>query len=1006
MYTKIRFRFMVSAILLLCAALLAVTGIGPRQALAAPAAVVLPPSTACTAPGTGTVTCELWAKVGTLSLPGGATAPVWGYAASATGAAEVPGPALIANAGDTVVVTLHNDLAAATALQFEGQAMMPDLTGAAAGNQKTYTFTAAAPGTFLYEAGPLPNAQHQVPMGLYGALIVRPAAANQAYANPDSAYNDEALLVLSEIDPALNNSANPAAFDLRNYKPKYWLINGKAYPQTVAIDTAPGNKVLLRTVNAGQETHTMALLGAYQKVLAKAGAELPFYRQVVSEVLSTGQSMDAIALVPAAAPAGSRFAFYDGSLLLHNNGAAGFGGMLTFLTIPAGGPGADTLGPTASALALAPNPTNGTLPVSLTGSVSDAANGAAAVAAAEYRVDSTGASPMALAATDGTFDSPTEAVNATISAATLGTLTSGPHTIYVRGQDALGNWGVFSSVALTLDKTGPATSGISLNPATSTGAVSVALQATGNDAASGNANVTAAEYFIDTTGAAGTGAAITPNQVAPTVSFNATISAATMGALAEGSHTVHVRSQDALGNWGAFSTATLAVDKTGPNATGVTAYPSPNNGTLSATSTTQAVRVDATLTDPLSGSFGGGIQSAVKGAEGFIDTVGANGTGFAFTPNDGIFSATTEVAYAFIPLSTVSALSEGPHTIHVRGKDAAGNWGATTGTTLVVDKTKPTVSGVSASPNPTGGATNITLTASATDPDPAGAGVPSNLARAEWFRGADPGAGNATAMSATDGSFNSTSEGLTASINVSTWPIGSNTVYVRARDAAGNWSVTSSVVVTVQQGDAIFSDSFESGNFSAWSGSSGTRISVTTAAKMTGTGVYGMSAVLGSNTTPGYVFDTRPANETTYHARFYFNPNGAVTGNTQHSIFVGLNTANTSIFQVQYRRTGTIANPTYQVRATVTRAGGTTNGTWYTITNAAHAIEIAWASGASASFSLYTDGTLRQTLTGLNTSAYLLDTVRLGPSAGLTATMSGTEYFDAFVSTRTTVIGP
>ena len=793
MHTKTRFRFVVSAALLFVAVLLAVTGNGAGQALAAPAAGVLPPSTACTGMGSGTVTCNLWAKTGTLTLPGSVTVPVWGYADSAGGSVQVPGPVLEAVTGDTVTVNLTNNLGPgrSTSLAFEGQAMMPDTTGVGDGLMKSYTFSATAPGTFLYEAGPLANAQHQVPMGLYGALIVRPAGLpGQAYTKPETTFNDEALVVLSEIDPALNNSPDPATFDLRNYKPKYWLINGKAYPQTAAIDTAAGNEVLLRYVNAGQQPHTMTLLGSYQKVLGKAGAEMPFYRQVVSEVLSTGQSLDAIVSIPASAPAGTRFALYEGSMLLHNNGAAGFGGMLTFLMIPGGGPGSDTLGPAANSLGISPNPTNGSADVALAASISDAGRGDGNIQAAEYRIDSTGAPAVALAAADSAFDSPTETVNGTISVATLGSLASGMHTIYVRGQDAVGNWGPFNSIVLNLDKTGPATTGISLNPATSTGTVNVTLQATGNDTASGNSNVTAAEYFIDAPGANGTGTAMTPNQVAPTVSFNSTISAATMGTLAQGAHAVHVHSRDALGNWGAFSTANLGVDKTGPAATGVSAIPSPNNGYLSATSTTQSVRVNATLTDPLFPAVGG-IQSAVKGAEGFIDTVGAPGAGFAFTPNDGIFNTSSEVAYAFIPLSTVRALSEGPHTIYVRGKDAAGNWGATTGASLVVDKTKPAVSGVNAAPNPTSGAATVTLTATATDPDPAGAGVPSNIARAEWYRGTDPGVGKGTAMSATDASFNSPSEAATATINVTTWTPGNHTLYVRAKDAAGNWGAIS-----------------------------------------------------------------------------------------------------------------------------------------------------------------------------------------------------------------------
>ena len=44
--------------------------------------------------------------------------------------------------------------------------------------------------------------------------------------------------MLSELDTSLNNlitSGNPAAFDMRKYKPKYFLINGKTFPNTDLI---------------------------------------------------------------------------------------------------------------------------------------------------------------------------------------------------------------------------------------------------------------------------------------------------------------------------------------------------------------------------------------------------------------------------------------------------------------------------------------------------------------------------------------------------------------------------------------------------------------------------------------------------------------------------------------------------------------------------------------------------------------------------------------------------
>jgi len=160
-------------------------------------------------------------------------------------------------------------------------------------------------------------------------------------------------------------------------------------------------------------------------------------------------------------------------------------------------------------------------------------------------------------------------------------------------------------------------------------------------------------------------------------------------------------------------------------------------------------------------------------------------------------------------------------------------------------------------------------------------------------------------------------------------------------------------------------------------------------------------AALISGGTSGYVVDGTPNNETSYHARFYFSPNSVTIGTSAQDIFVGRNSANQNVFRVQLRR----SSGQYQIRSVVSRSGGTTSTSWYTITNAYHAIEIAWQSATSASFSLYIDGTLKRTLTGLNTSASLLDSVRLGPSAGLSG-VSGTEYFDAFVSTRTSYIGP
>ncbi|MDH3292788.1 MAG: multicopper oxidase domain-containing protein, partial [Acidimicrobiia bacterium] len=141
------------------------------DAVAAQTFVILPAAGA-------DATFDLYAVTGTASLPGAPSVNgYWGYNTTDTAVTQPGGPTLTVDQGDVVVVTLHNTLSEASSLLFGGQSMIPDTAGAPADGTRSYIFTADNPGTYLYEAGLVPNAQHQVAMGLYGALIVRPAAA-------------------------------------------------------------------------------------------------------------------------------------------------------------------------------------------------------------------------------------------------------------------------------------------------------------------------------------------------------------------------------------------------------------------------------------------------------------------------------------------------------------------------------------------------------------------------------------------------------------------------------------------------------------------------------------------------------------------------------------------------------------------------------------------------------------------------------------------------------------
>ncbi len=822
--------------------------------------------------GTNTRTCELWATTGTISLTGWPNVPIWGYTFNDPGlggTAELPGPAIIANEGETLVVILHNNLSETTGLSFVGQSIPPDLVGIAPGGMATYTITSLAAGTFLYEAAPLPQAQHQVAMGLVGALIVRPAGAPlQAYASLGTAFQDEALVVLTELDPSLNFAANPATFDMRLYQPLLYLINGAVHPAIPDVFTTAGNTLLLRYINAGLQPHTISLLGLDQRLIAMDGYPRAFTRRMVGMNIAPGQTQDALVVVPPTAA--GKFALFDSNLILHNSSVSGYGGMLTFVNLSTTPPSA--AGPATTSVALTPNPTNGAVDVLLSAVIPGASG-------AEYFIDMQGVGGMGTAMTQVGL---TDTWTATLSSVDLSLLSSGDHTIYVHGTDGT-NWGAFNFAVLHLDKTGPMVSGVLASPGTSNGGVAVALSATADDRMSGNSNVVSAMYMIDMVEP---GEMMMVDPVAPVASLSATIPAATMQTLLEGQHALHIMAQDAFGNWGMHGAATLGVDKTGPNASAVSAAPN-------VLYTRAAVRVDATLADPLSGDVSLlGVASAIKKAEGFIDVTGPNGTGFPLTPRDGLFNSQTELAYANISLATINALTEGVHTVYIHGQDSSGNWGSFGSTTFTI--------------------------------------LP----------------------------------------------------------------------------QSIFSDGFESGSFSAWSASTGI-VSVTGAAARTGS--FGMQAAL-AGTAFGYATDDTPIAEPSYKARFYFNPNGALPVNNNSAngvtIFSGLNSGNAAVFQVQFRRQNT-GGGTYQVRLSVQRAGGVTNTGWFNISNAWHSIEISWASGASTSASIYVDGILRQTLTGLNTSAFKVESVRLGPSVGaLGASASGVMYFDDFVSRRTQYIGP
>jgi hypothetical protein len=143
-------------------------------------------------------------------------------------------------------------------------------------------------------------------MGLVGALIVRPSGyafgtsgshpARKAYEQLGTEYDRENLFLLSEMDPAIHwqvytqvFSNLPVVIDTTVVKPSIWFINGRNAPDTMLDDHVdwlptqpynalprmhPGERLLMRVINAGRDLHPFHHHGNHATPIARDGRVL------------------------------------------------------------------------------------------------------------------------------------------------------------------------------------------------------------------------------------------------------------------------------------------------------------------------------------------------------------------------------------------------------------------------------------------------------------------------------------------------------------------------------------------------------------------------------------------------------------------------------------------------------------------------------------------------------------------------------------------------------------
>lgn len=281
---------------------------------------------------------EFWLRAAPFvkTMPDGRAVPMWGFglydpAAPASAAPpSSPGPALTVPAGDgRLVVHLRNELPVPISFHVPGQptdAAPTFVDGAAVhagarppgnvtarvrsfahetapGATATYAFDGVAPGTWLYQSGTHPAVQVQ--MGLHGALTVI-AAGGTAY--PGIAAASEVTVHLAEVDPALHDAVAAGAYGPGRaitspvgYAPRYFLLNGDPWAPGRAdlAAGAAGQPVLVRLLNAGNESRVPMWLGLHARVVAEGGRPVALPTSRYAPLLAPGTTLDLLVTFPA-----------------------------------------------------------------------------------------------------------------------------------------------------------------------------------------------------------------------------------------------------------------------------------------------------------------------------------------------------------------------------------------------------------------------------------------------------------------------------------------------------------------------------------------------------------------------------------------------------------------------------------------------------------------------------------------------------------------------------------
>ncbi|MDH5632258.1 MAG: multicopper oxidase domain-containing protein [Gammaproteobacteria bacterium] len=217
------------------------------------------------------VTVNLTAEGATRTLVDGTSVFVWRFRDNnGTGPGALTS-GLVVQEGQAVTVNVSNALD--RNINFVIPGVLEGTSSVSPGSSRSYSFTAPAAGSYFYTDSR--NGEIGRAMGLAGPMVVMPSDGSQRLYRGGPSFDRQYTLVLNELDDRLNAAvAAGGSYNMANYEPNYFFVNGMSYPDTSAdadtvVSMRTGDDVAIRFINVGAITNPMHFHGYHVNIATR-----------------------------------------------------------------------------------------------------------------------------------------------------------------------------------------------------------------------------------------------------------------------------------------------------------------------------------------------------------------------------------------------------------------------------------------------------------------------------------------------------------------------------------------------------------------------------------------------------------------------------------------------------------------------------------------------------------------------------------------------------------------